>query len=245
MSRLAVTADILRGMVVGDEGGKTLFQMMTEKKPKPIDGEFPLNMRIPSRVDLDITDYYLAEGKLEMYEPAVKGSIVQIGQIDRGDGMIDYVARIAPDQVIEGNNMTILLVETQRKKVLSAKLFTLAAEIYPADVSDWKVWIDPDIGLIGGQTLESPNGVQYTRMWGSGSRAKPFVSREVVYHDKFGVKTTRNHLMQMMYGREVHDDSGNKIADEYTLVSVVNEEFVELLIGIPITIIEGKSIIGA
>ncbi|MFA5993439.1 MAG: DUF2491 family protein [Parcubacteria group bacterium] len=244
MSRWDITKAILARTIVGKESGKTAWQMLSEEKPVRADSEFPLNMRILSRVNMDITKYLLAEGKLEMFEPASKGTIVEIGTIMHNDGLVDYLARISPDNAIEKDIATLLLVETQHGQVLSTKLFTQANEIFPASIEKWEEWIDDEKGILGSEELTNPNGVKYLRLWGDGLRVEPMRAREKVLTDQFGRNIINNDLVQMMFAREVCDDAGKKLTDEFALVSVVNEECVEILYGVPVTI-TADNIIGA
>jgi len=62
--------------------------------------------------------------------------------------------------------------------------------------------------------------------------------------DRYGRNITTNELSQMMFSRDVKDDSGAVLTTEYILVSVVNEEYVEILAGVPINIV-ADNIIGA
>ena len=148
---------MLQRAVAGKEGGKTAWQKITEKEPERADKDFPLNMRILARVNFDLTNYFLAEGKLLMEAPCDKGTIVEIGTIQHGDGLVDYLARIAPDGAPDGNAMTLLLVETQQGKVLATKLFTLGADIYPASAEEWDVWLNPDEGILVNTCLNTPD----------------------------------------------------------------------------------------
>lgn len=244
MSRWNITKAIITRTIVGDADGKTLFQKWTEKKPARADVDFPLNMRILSRVKLDTTKYLLAESKLEMPAPTNTGTIVEIGTINHNqDGLIDYLARISPDDAVDGGVMTLLLVETQHGKVLSTKLFRQATTVFPASAEEWGVWSNDEDGILGAEVLNNPNGIQYLRLWGSGERVTPMHAREKVLTDRFGSNSINNDLLQMMFGREVFDDAGKKLTDEFALVSIVNEECVEILYGVPI-IITAESIIG-
>ena len=245
MSRWNITRAILSRTIAGDEDGKTLFQKWTEEKPVRADVDFPLNMRILSRVKLDTTKYLLAESKLEMEAPTSTGTIVEIGTINHPrDGLIDYLARISPDEAVDGGVMPLLLVETQQGKVLSTKLFRQAITVFPASTEEWGVWLNDDDGILGAEVLNNPNGIQYLRLWGDGKRVIPMRAREKVLTDRFGSNSIHNDLVQMMFGREVFDDTGKKLTDEFALVSIVNETCVEILYGVPI-IISAESIIGA
>lgn len=245
MSRLAITKAILTRAIAGKEGGKTAWQMLTEKEKVRADQDFPLNMRILGRVNLDLTSYLLAENKLLMEAPCDKGTIVEIGTIRHGDGLVDYLARISPDNATEDNAMTLLLVETQRGQVLSTKLFTLGADVYPADANEWGVWLDENEGILGSECLNTPNdGPVFPRYLGEGDRVEPMRARENVLADRFGDNVKTNSLTQMMFAREVQNDAGERLTDEFALVSVVNEECVEILYGVPITVTP-EQIIGA
>jgi hypothetical protein len=243
MSRLGITQNIIARSLAGKEGGKTLFQKMKEKKRERADGNFPLGIRILGRVNLDLTNALLAEGKLLMSAPACRGTIVEVGTIDHGDGLVDYLARISPDDASEGSTMTMLLVETQRETVLFTKLFTQMTEINPSSADEWGAWLDEKSGILGGELLTSPDdGPVYERAWGTGVRVEPTRAREIVIADCYGENTRTNGLIQMMFAREVKGDDEAVITEEFALVSVINEECVEILLGVPITITDGQII---
>jgi hypothetical protein len=233
LSRWGITKIILARAIAGKEDGKTLWEKMTEEKKERVDVGLPLGICILARVNLDLTQYYLAEGKLAMPTPSVKGTIVEIGTIKHRDGLTDYLARISPDDAVEGGNMTLLLIETQNEAVLSTKLFTQKAEIYPVNEEDWAIWLK----ILGGENLESPDGIVYERLWGDGDEnVEPMKASENVLADRYGENVQTNSLLQMMFARQVFDDAGNKLTDEYALVSVVNDTCVEILLGVPINI---------
>lgn len=244
MSRLGITKAVLSRAIMGKEGGETLWDKMFKEKPVRVDKDFPLNIRILARVDLSDIDYQIARNYLTMPEPSCKGTIVDVGVISHGNDLVDYLARISPDNACEKDDMTMLLVETQAGKVLSTKLFTQKLEFFPPNKEEIDVWLNEADGLLGTRVLPDPEGVEFFRTWGEGEQVKPMVAREKVYTDRYGETVTTNHLIQMMYGREVHNDADQKLTDEYTLISYVNGSVIEIMIGVPVTINEGD-IIGA
>ena len=244
-TRWEITQGVLSQMLAGKEGGKSAWQQLTEKKKERADENFPLNMRILACTNFDTTIYQLAEKYLLMAAPCEKGTIVEIGTIDRGDDLIDYLARVAPDCSIEGNDMTLLLVETERGKVLASTLFTVGVVGYPKSEEELDVWLNEDDGFLCGPILNAPNdGPTFDRCWGEGDRVSPFEDTENVLCDRFGDVVKTNSLIQMMFSRPVLNDERKQLTIEYALVSVVNKEVVEVLYGIPITLTPDQ-IIGA
>ena len=241
MSRSSTTKNILVRALAGKEGGRTLYQILTGKKSGRVDKDFPLNLRIHARVKLDLTPYYLAEGKLAMSLPAGTGTISAIGVIRHGDDMVDYMVRIAPDSV-EENKTTLLLVETMGGEV-SAKIFTQAHEVFPQSERDWAAWLDAPEGIIGIRYLTSPdNGPVYERVWGNGDYVDPMDVSEELITNGSGENTKVNDLLEMMYARDVTGDGGAKLTEEYALVMAINEERIVIFLGVPITLVEGNII---
>lgn len=244
MSRFAFTAVILGRMVKGPEKGRTLFQRMTEKPRERIDKDFPLGLRILARVQLDITDYYLAQGYTSMPKPIESGTITAIGVIRDANGFVNYMVYVAPDGLVEDEKMSLLYVETENGKVLATKLFVLADEVFPPSVEDWEVWINEGSGIIGTEMFHTPDGYSYERQWGDGEWASPMISRERKYNDRYGDDISTTELAQMLFARKCGKPEDENAPTEYLLVSVVNEEYIEILKGIPV-IITADSIIGA
>lgn len=227
-------------MIKGKEEGETLWTKLTKEKPVRVDQGWPHGITIFSRVNLDLTKFLLAEEFMSMDAPASKGTIVEVGIIRQQSGCIDYLCRIAPDGAKENDTQTILYIETDGEKPLDTKLFTMKAEIYPESSDDWDMWLNPESGIIGSEILTSPDGVEYYRMWGKGSHVLPIEAREEVISDRFGKDTQHNSLKTMMYGRKITKEGSNEeISAEYALVSVVNDEFIEILLGTQITITSG------
>lgn len=241
--RWEITKNVLSRAIKGDPDGQTLYERLTEKPKERIDTGFPLNLRILARVNLDDTQFLLAEKKLVMSRrpPCTKGTIVEIGVVKAtpDDDCVDYLARISPDNPSEGGYMTLLYVETQKGEVLSTKLCTPGDVINPETRERWDIYRNLETGILTEKEVYAPGtDIIFGRYWGDPDieRVKPLILNETVYGDRYGDTTKTNRLIEMMFARGVVDDQGQRLTDEYLLLSVVNDECVEPLYGVPITV---------
>lgn len=119
----------------------------------------------------------------------------------------------------------------------TVRLFQTRDEVHPASGEEWAFWLDSGDGYIGYPVFQTPDGIEYGRIWtpGAGRVAPLRFSERLRYLEGGRIDSRTLDHTAMLYGREVGG------AREYVLVSAVDsghEAWVEILDGVDLDLLD-------
>lgn len=178
---------------------------------------FPLGIRIGSVVSIDATLFTLCQEDSYVEYPGKDFKVNHFGKYTLG-GICFY--RFYLETSKESNYLLEVAETESTKKIESITLYQLIDQVFPESEEEWDDWLG-DEGHLGGYNFESPDEVQYRRVYGSTSnKIDPVEVIETVNTEKN--TTTVNHLF-MTYQRNM--DLGQNLGfNELLWVSASEED---------------------
>lgn len=209
----------VKDAIIGNPKGKTLWQQMVGEDKERVDLDFPMGIRLPSRLLIDFTNIYLIEKDVGWTDNMIGNSAsVKSGHVLEYDGKKDYIFTIEDDL----GKDAILFCEASDA---IPTLFVQTDEIFPDSPDEWESWLSMKNGIMTGKQLESPDGDVYTRCWGTAERQEPLRYTEKVYEDRYSAASLGNQLQVSLFVRDISGVS------EYVMFIVQNNELVQILTG--------------
>jgi hypothetical protein len=207
------------------------------KKPKRVDENLPLGVKIERLIDVDAAALLTFHGLIQFSFPSFPATVEAIGKIDLGEGAMAYRC------YLQGTQSFVQIV-TERDEVVECRLYVLDRDIYPATEEVWELWLNPEDGIIGcpevlhGDTEE----LSYIREWMDGDyQAEPVLLHEQIINDPYDENLLEESQHTMSYFRVAHGDPHNPDdpdrVDEYLLVSA-GEGVVEMYLGVDLMVDE-------
>lgn len=160
-------------------------------KEKPL----PLGFRLNGLVTLDNTSFILSE-ELDWF-PGVSNTVVATGKLNLfGDDFFRiYLAST------EDNDSFIQINSEGTEAILFATIF----EVEPQDEHEWADWLEENTGTLGGKTIETPDGEEYDRVWGSDKAwwAEPidYVESVTASEEQTDIESYESEVQSMLFQR--------------------------------------------
>ena len=140
---------------------------------------------------------------------------------------------VRSDWFVLADGETSIFVVSERRTPVDIFVLRKADEIHPADEDDWRFWLSEEDGFIGLPAIETPDGIEFSRIWEPGEeRIEPYAYEET-FVDKDGAsEQVRRDCM--MYARPIDPEEADETL-EFLLVSCIeadDEAWVEIHRGI-------------
>lgn len=244
MRKLNLLKNAVKKFIFGKEDGETLWDKITKKPKERIDKNFPLGIRLNSKVELKglNSKFILAKDKFEISKPkSFSCRVGALGEIELNNSIKIYRVYLVPDS---GDERDIFFIEigTYNNRVDDIKMFVKSDEVYPDSKQEWQSWLDGDeenYANIGGPDFMTPSEKTYNRLWDSESEEEVQVEFiEKLYDEPYDKSIEIFNNRACLYGRHIDENDKNSQI-EYLLVSAVEDEkgdaLIEIYLGIDLT----------
>jgi hypothetical protein len=120
--------------------------------------------RVGMALTLEPTPFILAQGATKVPAPKVQGqtafaSVQAVGKIEG-----------APLHRLHLDESTFIQIHLDGNRPDECRYFAQIDEVEPADAEEWKVWLEPDQGMIGWPQFQTKDNKLYDRVWSPGGQ---------------------------------------------------------------------------
>ncbi len=144
------------------DGLKTATNIVRQKMPGT-----PLTLkpfRVGMALTLDPTPFILAQGATKVPTPKAEGqtafaNVQAIGTIEG-----------APLHRLHLDENTFIQIHLDGNRPDECRYLAQIDEVEPADAEEWKLWLEPDQGMIGWPQFQAKDGKLYDRVWSPGAQ---------------------------------------------------------------------------
>lgn len=169
----------------------------------------PLGFKINGLVKLDETSFIVAK-ELDWF-PGVDNTVLATGKLELFE---DDFFRIYLKSTEE--NESFLQLNSDGTE---AMLFATIFEVEPQDEQEWADWLEPHAGMLGGDTIETPEGEEYKRVWGyegeTWSVPIKYVESITASKEQTDAESFESEVESMLFQRELSNGE-----TEFLMVSV-------------------------
>ena len=210
---------------------KEKWSARKEKKGERIDKEFPLDIRIGSKLAINSTTLLLNKDVMLMDAFPKEMYVLYYGELT--------IASIKHHRFYlgEADEVEAVLQIVQNGNSMECRVFTTFDEVYPVADDEWDIFIGDHDQLIGSPIFtNNDHEVDYWRVWVEGDDwCRPMGYTETLYLDAVGEETLLIKHEAMLYSRPI--DEKDETVCEYLLVSAEDrdeESVVHMMLGIAI-----------
>ncbi|MBF0465745.1 MAG: DUF2491 family protein [Nitrospirae bacterium] len=175
------------------------------KKPRRIDVNLPLGIRINGMVRFDESKFVINSDVLKAQSPGGGIHTVAAGEKFMIGSLKIYRFYLEEN---ETKQQSVLQIPVSNDEMEGMVLFRIIEEIYPQDEEEWDFWLNEETGCIGNKDFrireEDGSDTLYYRIWGDDERyVKPIFFRSVISTDSYGLTGMKTENIGMIYGREI------------------------------------------